>query len=204
MKKFIVLFIALALLAGCASTNDVDINKNHDAMLTAHATAAGAAVVGQSNAIKEATAFECTDQMTASECVLGKVLSGVIVAREIASIKMAEFRGGRPKTSIDAQEKVAEVIAGGIPVLGMTITAKAAIDKDKGTTTVKTDNGAINLDDSLNTETNHTTAIGDNNTVASTKGKGPGDDSESTVTNPESSVEEEAVESGEDDEDGDD
>jgi hypothetical protein len=132
MIKIILTALLALTLTSCASMNDTKINSKHDEMLSKHSEQVSLAVVAQANAIKDASSFDCTTTMSASECVLGKAFVALAAGREIASIKFQEFVGDRPTTGVDAQIAVAKEVSKGLPIAGMTITSIKAIDAKQG------------------------------------------------------------------------
>jgi hypothetical protein len=154
----LILILCSMFFVGCASQNDVSINKSYDASVTSHQTEQTRQVKAKVAAIQEAFKQACISLPDTEAASMVKAFAAVMAADKIAEVTPTEFHGQRAKTGVDAQVAGFETISGGIPIFGMAYVSAKAIDKDKGSTTVSTkgdDSGVT-----ISHDEDHATSIG--------------------------------------------
>jgi len=158
-KKLFILLTCVIGLSSCATPYDVDIVKEDASMFKSHTTSAASQVDSKVQAISKLT-FNCTDD-TAS-CGAAKAMNNVLVSQAIAGIQAPEYQGKNHKTGLDVQDKAVEKVGDGIPIAGMTIVSRSAINKDKGTTRIDAKEGS---EVSYEYREDHATSLGDGTAI---------------------------------------
>ncbi len=166
MKRFIGVALALAMLSGCATAYDVDLNadyvdgekngQDNSEMIVEDKTVAITSVVKN---FKGQTATE-------------NALMNVIAIGEIARIKAPQFHVEKPTLNTDNVKHVTDVATGGIPIFGMAMVSKTAMEQPRSSS-IETVNGDIDVTDSMNNTATHTNTMGDGSPATSTTNDPP-------------------------------